>query len=106
VEPSQNQPSDLHAKLHLQPTPISTDRGSADLQSVIDTLEALDRELLASERAQGTPHLATVRSSIARALTDCRAIASALSDCPDRLDDTSPGQPTAYTRIPNAGLLA
>lgn len=106
VEPGLSQSSDLLAELHLQPIPVSTDRGSADLQSVIDTLEALDRELLASERAQRAPHLATVRSSIARALTDCHAIANEASDRADRLGDTASDQPATHTWTPNAGLLA
>jgi DNA-binding response OmpR family regulator len=105
VEPSQGKSTDLHPE-HLQPTPVSTDRGSADLQSVIDTLEALDRELLASERAQRTPLPATVRSSIARALTACHAIANEASDRADRLGDAASDQPAAQTWIPNAGLLA
>jgi DNA-binding response OmpR family regulator len=106
VEPSQSNSSDLHAELHLQPTPVSTDRGSADLQSVIEMLEALDRELLASERAQRTPHPATVRSSIARALADCRAIESGASERTDGLGDTASSQPASHTWVPNAGLLA
>jgi DNA-binding response OmpR family regulator len=106
VEPSQSKSGDLHTELHLQPASVSTDRGGTDLQSVIDTLEGLDRELLAGERAQRTPHPAAVRSSIARALTDCRAIAHAAHDLTDRLGDTASDQPAANSWIPNAGLLA
>jgi DNA-binding response OmpR family regulator len=106
VEPSQSQSYDPRSEFHVQHTPVSSDRGSADLQSVIDTLEALDHELLLSERAQRATPLATVRSSIARALTDCRAIASGASDPTDRLGDATSDQPASSKWISNAGLLA
>lgn len=106
VEPSQAGSRELQAASLSPPTPAPASRVREFLQSVVDSLGTLDRELTASERAQYVEPLQDVRTSAARALADSLAIENSASSRTGQRCGAAPDQDATHAWTADVGLPA